>query len=109
MQARKLVGQHDMMLSSAIGDSKWVRTRLIQKGDRSVRAVYMTECEVNDPQRFGYLNGSWWKLEASDYEAQEPRRQQFEDDLGSYTLIECNSSDPDKLFYTQGSYWKQER
>lgn len=109
MQERKLVGQHDMMLSSAIGDSKWVRTRLIQKGDRSVRALYLTECEVNDPQRFGYLQGTWWRLEHAEFERQEPRRQEFRDELGSYTLMECNSSDPDKLFYTQGSYWKQER
>lgn len=108
MQARKMVGQHDMMLSNPLPGQKWTRTRFIQKGERTVRALYLTECEVSDPNRFGYLNGTWWKLEESDYETQQPRRHSFRDELGSYTLVECGRDDPEKLFFTNGTYWKRE-
>ncbi len=106
MVARKLVGQNDMMLSSPLGEQRWTRTHVISKGSNALRAVFLTECEVNDPARFGYLNGSWWKLEEADFEA-APRTRAFKDELGSYTLIECTSSDPDKIFYNEGTYWKR--
>lgn len=108
MNARKLVGLHDMMLNKPIGQQSWARTSVIQKGDRTIRACYLIECEVGDPNRFGYLNGTWWKLEAADFEQYEPRKRTFTDQLGSYTLVECGRDDPEKLFYSEGTHWKQE-
>lgn len=114
MKAQALVGQHDMKLGQALGNQGWTRTHLIQKGERNLRAVFLTECEVNDPARFGYLNGAWWRLEAPTFEGNRnsafsaPRTQTYSDDYGSYTLVECSNTDANKLFYTDGSYWKKQ-
>jgi hypothetical protein len=106
MIARKQVGQNDMLLSKGISDQKWTRTRLVQHGGHTARAVFLVECEVSDPNRFGYLNGTWWKLEQAEYEAPAAAKRTFHDAMGSYTLEECDANDPDKLFYMSGTHWK---
>ncbi|MCD1591830.1 hypothetical protein K7H13_13835 [Qipengyuania citrea] len=36
------------------------------RGGKSVYAFVLVECEVDDPDRFAYSNGSWWKIEQPD-------------------------------------------
>lgn len=105
MNARKLVGRNDLMLSKPLGEQRWTATHTIDTGDRIVRAVFLTECEVDDPSRFGYFGGQWYRLEEAEFE--QPKRRTFYDELGSYTLTECAENDPDKIFYLSGSYWKR--
>jgi hypothetical protein len=60
MQNKKMPGKNDAYLDSNYKPSGWVATQAVAHGKL---AVTLIECEVNDPARFCFLNGSWFKIE----------------------------------------------
>ena len=56
-------GKDDMLIDRHVQPRGWVSTQLVRVDGEAKRAAFLVQCEVNDPNRFGYFNGSWWKLE----------------------------------------------
>ncbi|MEC3910090.1 hypothetical protein U5A82_06250 [Sphingobium sp. CR2-8] len=108
MQARKQIDRNDMLLNKRPVEQGWIKTRIVEHGEKPVRAVFLIECEVDDPNRFGFLNGTWWKLEGANFEQPATAKRTFHDAMGGYTLTECDAQDPDKVFYMHGTNWKRE-
>lgn len=75
MLVNKLVGRWDMFIDQHLKlDMRWVRTRQMRETpDSKLELVVKLEpCEVDDPNRVGYLDGSWYRLEQAAFEQHKP-------------------------------------
>lgn len=72
---KKQPGKQDMFLDSHFKpQGTWVRTRIMtEAGTVTPRlSVALVRCDVGDPNRFGYLNGAWWRLESPLHDGHAP-------------------------------------
>lgn len=96
----KLPGKNDMLLDAAKG---WVQTQVVEVEGAYKRAVVLVECSVSDERRFGYFNGTWFRLEEGD---SAPLRKTIRDKLGDFDVIECSADDDRKLLYWDKKHWR---
>lgn len=93
MQNAKMPGRWDMFLDSSMKlDMGWVRTRQMrEKPDSKLELVVkLVPCEVDDEQRFGYLDGGWWKLEPAALEQHKPLTSEL---ASSFVMQEVEDED----------------
>jgi hypothetical protein len=67
---------------------QWVRTRRMREAsnDKLELAIKLVPCEVGDAQRFGFINGEWWKLEGPAHDNHKPVAST---ETSSFTLVEA--------------------
>ncbi len=57
-------GPNDAYVEQHGARADWVKTQIVEtQSGETKRAVVLVECSVNNPNRFVFLNGAWWKLE----------------------------------------------
>jgi len=88
----------------------FVETQLVERSGSAQRAVLIVECSVDDPERFGYFNGAWYKLEQTDTPpVPQPKRIEFTDLSGTHTMVECSEDDEYLLLQIDGTSYKLDR
>jgi hypothetical protein len=91
--------KNDMLIDQHQRQRGWVKTEVVETvSGQTKRAVVLVPCSVSDPDRFGYFDGKWWKLESG-----EPERRVFKDKMGEFTAQVCEEGTG--IFYLDGKWW----
>lgn len=101
MKNNKLPGKNDMLLDEAKG---WVQTQVVEVNGGYKRAVVLIECSVNDERRFGYFNGTWFRLEEGDT---GPERRTISSKFGNLEIVECGEDDAQRAFFIDEKHWRR--
>jgi hypothetical protein len=66
LSGKALVGPRDMLISKRF-EQKWTKlTYSYDEWDKLTYSVKLIPCEVDHPDKFGYINSQWYRLEEPD-------------------------------------------